>query len=111
MNLNLLIKERYDTFLALCRDHKVRKLYAFGSSITDHFDAQRSDIDLVVDLDIQDPIDYGEALLSFWDGLEVLFQRKVDLLTEDSVTNPYLRKSIESTRKLIYDGQGEKVFV
>lgn len=50
-------------------------------------------------------------LLSFWDSLEILFDRKVDLLTEDSINNPYLKKSIESTKKLIYDGQGEKVFV
>lgn len=111
MNLSVLITERYDAFIALCRHYKVRRLYAFGSSITSHFDPQRSDIDLVVELDIQDPIDYGEALLSFWDGLENLFQRKVDLLTEDSIINPYLKKSVESTRKLIYDGQGEKVFV
>ena len=87
------------------------KIYAFGSSITDHFDPVKSDIDVVVDLDINDPIEYGEMLLSFWDNLENLFNRKVDLLTEESINNPYLKKSIESTKKLIYDGQGEKVFV
>ena len=111
MNLNLLIKERHDDFISLCRQHKVSKVYAFGSSITDHFDPIKSDIDVIVDLDIKDPIEYGETLLSLWDNLEVFFKRKVDLLTDDSINNPYLRKSIESTKKLIYDGQGEKVFV
>ena len=95
----------------LCKQHKVDKLYAFGSSITDHFDPLKSDIDLVVELDITDPVDYGEMLLSLWDNLEGLFHRKVDLLTEDSINNPYLRKSIEATKRLIYDGQREKVFV
>jgi len=111
MILNSLIKERHSDFIDLCKQHKVSKLYAFGSSITEHFDPIKSDIDVVVDLDINDPLEYGETLLSFWDNLETFFNRKVDLLTEDSINNPYLRKSIESTKKLIYDGQGEKVFV
>ena len=111
MNLNSLIKEKRNDFIDLCRQHKVSKIYAFGSSITDHFDPAKSDIDVVVDLDIKDPIEYGETLLSLWDNLEVFFERKVDLLTEDSIHNPYLKKSIEATKKLIYDGQGEKVFV
>lgn len=106
-----LIKERYSEFVDLCRVHKVDKIYAFGSSITDHFDAQRSDIDVVVKIDIDDPADRGEALLSLWDSLEKLFNRKVDLLTEDSIRNPYLRSNIDRTKKLIYDGEGEKVFV
>lgn len=111
MDLYSLIKERHDDFIGLCRQHKVSKVYAFGSSITDHFDPIKSDIDVIVDLDIKDPIEYGETLLSLWDNLEIFFKRKVDLLTDDSINNPYLRKSIESTKKLIYDGQGEKVFV
>lgn len=111
MKLNSLIKDKHNDFIKLCRQHSVSKIYAFGSSITDHFDPVKSDIDVIVDLDIKDPIEYGEKLLSFWDNLEILFERKVDLLTEDSIRNPYLRKSIEATKKLIYDGQGEKVFV
>lgn len=95
----------------LCRTHRVEKVYAFGSSITDHFDPGSSDIDVVVEINIKDPADRGEALLSFWDGLENLFHRKVDLLTDDSIRNPYLRANIDRTKKLIYDGEGEKIFV
>ncbi|MDL5050856.1 nucleotidyltransferase domain-containing protein [Oscillatoria amoena NRMC-F 0135] len=111
MDLMTLIKERYTDFVELCRSHKVDKFYAFGSSITDHFDPEKSDIDIVVKVDIDDPINRGEALLSLWDKLEGLFKRKVDLLTEDSIRNPYLKANINRTKKLIYDGEGEKVFV
>jgi predicted nucleotidyltransferase len=111
MYLNSLIKEKFTDFIELCKQHKVSKIYAFGSSITDHFDSEKSDIDIIVELNVKDPIEYGETLLSLWDKLEILFNRKVDLLTEESINNPYLRKTIESTKKLIYDGQGEKVFV
>jgi predicted nucleotidyltransferase len=111
MFLTSLINERRPDFIKLCKEHRVDKIYAFGSSITDHFDIDKSDIDVVVELDIIDPIEYGESLLTFWDKLELFFHRKVDLLTNDSIRNPYLRKSIDSTKKLIYDRQGEKVFV
>lgn len=111
MDLMTLIKDRYADFVGLCRSHKVNKLYAFGSSITDHFDPNKSDIDIVVKIDINDPVDRGETLFSLWDKLEALFKRKVDLLTEDSIRNPYLKSNINRTKKLIYDGEGEKVFV
>lgn len=65
----------------------------------------------MVELDIKDPIEYGETLISLWDNLERFFNRKVDLLTDAAIRNPYLRKNIASTKKLIYDGQGAKVFV
>src|SRR5437879_5812450 len=110
MDLMTLIKERYTEFVELCRSHKVDKFYAFGSSITNHFDPVTSDIDVVVKLNIDDPLDRGEALLSLWDKLEALFKRKVDLLTEDSIRNPYLKSNIDRTKKLIYDGEGAKVF-
>ena len=111
MDLSTLIKERYTDFLNLCRSHKVSKIYAFGSSITQDFNPKKSDIDIVVKINIDDPADRGEALLSLWDKLEALFNIKVDLLTEDSIRNPYLKSSINRTKKLIYYGEGEQVFV
>jgi hypothetical protein len=36
------------------------------------------------------------------DKLEALFQRKVDLLTENSLSNPYFIESIEETKELLY---------
>ena len=98
-------------FRNLCITHNVRYLYAFGSSTTDKFDSDLSDIDLLVEIDDPDPIERGEKLLSLWDTFELFFQRKVDLLTDSSVRNPYLKKSIDSTKVLIYDGKGTKIFV
>ena len=103
--------EKKAAFVALCVSHNVSKVYAFGSSITNQFDAGSSDIDLVVNIDIDDPADRGEALLSFWDSLEFLFKRKVDLLTDDSIRNPYLKDNINRTKKLVYDQEGEKILV
>ncbi len=105
-----ILKKKRD-FSILCKDHKVRYLYAFGSSTTDKFNDATSDIDLLVEIDVPDPIERGEKLLSLWDTFELFFHRKVDLLTDSSVRNPYLRKSIDSTKVLIYDGKGSKILV
>ncbi len=105
------ISKKRNEFISLCQMHKVKYLYAFGSSVTDRFDADKSDIDLLVEIEITDPLEKGEKLISLWDSFEVFFQRKVDLLTKSSIHNPYLRKSIDSSKILIYDGTGQKVLV
>ena len=92
-----------DDFIALCENHHVKQLYAFGSSVSDNFDSEKSDIDLLVEIDEPDPIEKGEKILSLWDKLETFFKRKVDLLTNPNIRNPYLRQSIEKSKVLIYD--------
>lgn len=71
-----LIREGYSNFVDICRSHKVDKIYAFGSSITAHFDPNTSDIDLVVKIDIDDPADRGEALLSLWTNLRIFSKER-----------------------------------
>jgi uncharacterized protein len=105
------IRKQLIDFKTLCRNHKVKYLYAFGSSITNTFDSGKSDIDLLVEIDSPDPLERGEMLISLWDTFENFFHRKVDLLTDSSIKNPYLRKSIDATKILIYDGKGAQIFV
>jgi uncharacterized protein len=104
------ISKKQKDFTALCISHNVKYLYAFGSSVTEKFNPKKSDIDLLVEIDSQDPVDRGEKLLSLWDLFEIFFERKVDLLTEASIRNPFLKKSIDSTKVLIYDGSRQQVF-
>jgi hypothetical protein len=105
------ISKKRNDFTLLCTTHKVKYLYAFGSSISEKFDPERSDIDLLVEIDSKDPLDRGEKLMSLWDLFEDFFNRKVDLLTDSSIRNPFLRKSIDSTKVLIYDGSGQKILI
>ena len=98
-------------FTTLCQKHNVRYLYAFGSATTDKFDNNKSDIDLLVEIDTIDPIERGEKLLSLWDKFELFFHKKVDLLTDASIRNPYLRKSIDATKILIYDRKSPEILI
>jgi hypothetical protein len=105
MNLKESIQGKSNEFLLLCKSHDVKALYAFGSSTNDKFKEDSSDIDLLVEIETIDPIKRGENLLELWDKFEKFFQRKVDLLTNSSIRNPILRKSIDSSKILIYNGE------
>lgn len=109
MNFKDTISNKSNEILSLCESHDVKSLYAFGSATTDKFNEDLSDIDLLVKLDTKDPIKRGENLMDLWDKFEKIFQRKVDLLTNASIKNPILRKSIDSYKILIYDGKERKV--
>ena len=111
MDLKATIRQNPSMFKELCQQHKVQRLYAFGSSITNRFDEVSSDIDLLVDVDIPDPASRGETLLSLWDKLESYFRRKVDLLTTNSIRNPFLKSNIERSKELIYDGEAEQILI
>ncbi len=76
------ILKHFTDFKTLCQSHNVKYLYAFGSSTTDRFDSEKSDIDLLVEIDSTDPLERGEKLISLWDKFEIFFNRKVDLLTD-----------------------------
>jgi uncharacterized protein len=109
MNLIETLQDRPDEFVSLCKSHDVKTVYAFGSSVNKNFKEDTSDIDLLVELSTEDPIRRGQNLLELWDKLEAYFQRKVDLLTASSIRNPILRKSIDTSKILVYDGQGLKI--
>lgn len=85
----------------LCAQHKVRRLYAFGSVLTDRF-RQDSDVDLIVDFEPQEVSQYAENYFDFKFALEAALRRPVDLLEEKSIRNPYFKKTIETHRQLIY---------
>ena len=102
MIIEELINKDRKTFYKLCQDHNVKSLFAFGSSVTDKFDTDKSDIDLLVEIEEPDPIERGEIIMSFWDKMEKFFKRKVDLLSNPAIRNPFLRQSINDSKVLIY---------
>ena len=106
-----ILKDNIQSLVEICKRHHVSKLFVFGSAISGKFDATHSDIDLVVELLPMPPEEKGEHLLELWDELEVLLQRKVDLLTDQPIKNPFLRKDIEQSKRLIYDEEREEVLV
>ena len=85
----------------LCKKHKVRNLFVFGSVLTENF-TNNSDIDLIIDININDPIEYAENYFNFKFTLEDLLNRKIDLLEQKAIKNKYFIENIDKTKKVIY---------
>ena len=88
---------------ALCRRFNVRRLDVFGSAArgTD-FDPTRSDVDVLVDYDEEHGPPTFSGFLELRDALSDLFGRPVDLVSANSVENPFIRAAIERSRQPLY---------
>src|ERR1700722_1883088 len=95
------IEQNIDIIESLCKKYKVAKLFAFGSVLTDKFSPE-SDIDMVVDFENIGINEYADNYFDFKFSLQDAFHRKVDLLEEKAIKNPYMRQSIDLSKRLIY---------
>ena len=98
-----LIETKRGEIAELCRRYRVERLYLFGSAATGRFRPPSSDLDFIVEMaDRQPNAAYADRYFGFAEELERLFGRPVDLITEQSIRNPYFRREVEATRLLVY---------
>jgi len=71
---------------ALCTNHKVKSLYAFGWVLTPNFNTD-SDVDLIVDF-------------KFY--LQEIFNRPVDLFEQHAIKNPYFKEALNKKKVIVY---------
>ena len=99
----VLTPQQLETIRSLCREYHVAKLELFGSATREDFDPERSDIDVLVEF--APGTDLGPWMAHFWelqDRLEVVLSRKVDLVMPKALRNPYLIRSINQERHVLY---------
>lgn len=101
--MNLIIKSHQNEIAAFCKNNGVKRLFAFGSVVSDKFNTETSDIDLYVEVGETDPIKKGNFMLNLCVAFKKLFNRKVDLLTTKSLRNPILKEAIDETKVLIFE--------
>lgn len=99
--MNKILTERINELKRLCELYRVRTMYAFGSVCTDNF-KEDSDIDFLIAFDDLSFDQYTDNYFELHYKLQDLFNRQIDLLTENSLSNPYFIKGIEQTKQLIY---------
>jgi len=84
----------------LCTRLRVKRLDIFGSATTERF-APDSDVDVLVVFE-RDGDGLFDRYFDLKEALEQIFKRKVDLITEASVKNPYFKQEIERTKRNVY---------
>ncbi|MDB4922176.1 nucleotidyltransferase domain-containing protein [Mucilaginibacter sp.] len=95
------LKDHIEQIKQLCNAYHVKSLFAFGSVVSDKLNPT-SDIDLIVDIDSKDPIDYSDNYFALKFQLESILKRPVDLLEDKALKNPFLKKQIDNTKVLVY---------
>jgi uncharacterized protein len=95
------LSKHIDQIKELCDKYSVEALFAFGSVLTDKFNGE-SDIDLVVDISSEDPLTYSDNYFGLKFQLEKVFDRKIDLLEQKAIHNPFLKQQIDKTKVLLY---------
>ena len=91
-----------DKLYELCDTHKVKELYLFGSVLTNKFN-DSSDIDMLIQFNHVDLLEYFDNYMDLKEKLEQLFLRPVDLVENQAIRNPIFRKVIEREKRLIYE--------
>jgi predicted nucleotidyltransferase len=86
---------------ALCIAYDVKTMYVFGSACTDKFNAD-SDVDILLSFKELSIEKYTDNYFALHEEFEKLFERKIDLVTENSLSNPYFIQSIDETKQLLY---------
>ena len=97
-----LIERNIDTLIDLCKQHKVKELYIFGSILTSGFN-DTSDIDFLVQFENIDLLEYADNYFDLKEKFETLFDREIDLLENQAIRNPIFRKVLDREKKIVYD--------
>ncbi len=83
----------------LCTTYGVRRLDAFGSATQG---TAPNDYDFIVELDTQPDSSKARRWIALAESLEALLGKPVDLVSANSVHNPYFAKSVAASRMPIY---------
>jgi hypothetical protein len=97
------ISSRRADIAAVCRRYHVRRLDLFGSAArVEDFDPIRSDIDLLVQYAPDHSPPTIAEFLGLREALASILGRRIDLVMESGVRNPFVRAAIEQSRQELY---------
>ncbi len=84
-----LIEKHIDSLNSICKQHKVKELYIFGSILTSRFNRD-SDIDMLVQFENIDILEYADNYFDFKEKLEKLLGREIDLIEKSGNPQSYI---------------------
>ncbi|MFZ2648743.1 MAG: nucleotidyltransferase domain-containing protein [Burkholderiaceae bacterium] len=87
---------------SLCQLHGVVALDVFGSAADGHFDPARSDYDFIARFATREGDSLARRYVAFSEALESLLGRRVDVMTDHPIANPYLRAAVTASRRVFY---------
>ena len=100
-----IVKDNLAELRNICRQYHVKSLYLIGSATdSSRFDGD-SDIDLLYRFAKNEipEMAYADNYFSLLFALQNFFNRRVDLVAEEKINNPYFLNSIKNQMEPIYE--------
>lgn len=98
-----LLEQNREALAQLCRQYGVERLEVFGSAARGvDFDSEVSDFDFIVRFNPHPTLTRFEQYFGLEAALEALLGRKVDLVMEGALKNPYFIQNVGASRELLY---------
>ena len=97
-----LIEKKSTEVAVLCSRCGVQILEVFGSAADGKFDAAHSDIYFLVEFSQDNADSLFHRYFGLLEGLEQLFDRKVDLVSATALSNPYFIATVNRSRQTVY---------
>jgi len=97
-----LIDKHLSEIRQLCSQFNVSRLEPFGSSLTETFDPDSSDIDLLVEFKPLKQGQFADAYFGLLEAVKKLLGRDVDMVMTKAVKNQYFLQEINQKRQLLY---------
>ena len=100
-----IVKNNLDKIIGACKEHHILSFYLIGSATTGNKFNSESDIDFLYRFNKETigEWDYADHYFDLLFYLEELFGRKVDLVSEERITNPYFAKRVNETKVKLYE--------
>jgi len=97
-----LIQNNIKLIQHILQRHNVKRAFVFGSVCTDNFN-DKSDVDIIIAFQKRYFDNYVDNYLSLESELSKLLHRNIDIVTEETIQNPYFIQSINQTKTPIYE--------
>jgi predicted nucleotidyltransferase len=98
--------QQHEQVAALCRRFGVDRLEIFGSAAEGRFDPGRSDYDFIARFSPTATAEVGSLgrrFVGLAEGLEAALGARVDLLSDAPIRNPYFRRAVDASRRVVYE--------
>lgn len=100
--MNILVERNLEDITRLCRQYRVRRLAAFGSILRGDFEPERSDADFLVEFEALPVAERVQNYLGLREALASLLARRVDLVEDGAIRNPYILKRVAEQEQVLY---------
>jgi len=97
-----LVQNNLKSIQHILHKHNVKRAFVFGSACTENFN-DNSDIDIIVAFQKRYFDNYVDNYLSLESELSKLLQREIDIVSEETIQNPYFIQSINQNKTPIYE--------